>query len=55
MTKTQLEAKAKKIAKRFFEEAQKLYDDNGMTAEDEIFANLNQAQSCAYDVYRDSA
>jgi hypothetical protein len=53
MTRKQLEAKAKKLAQKFHDDAQALFDDDGMTEEiydREILQALLMAQSAAGDV-----
>ena len=53
MAKKQLETKARKLAKKFYDDAQALFDHPDMTAdiaEAEVFETLVCAQSYAEDV-----
>lgn len=52
-TRKQLERNARKLAQRFFDQAQGLFDDDGMTieiAEGPVFEALQMAQGFAEDV-----
>jgi len=51
-TKKQLETKAKRLAKKFYDDAQALFDHDDMTvdiADDEVFMSLLSAQREAED------
>jgi len=50
MTEKELKAKARKLCQKFYDDAQALFDDEGMTqelADSEVFAALISAQGCA--------
>lgn len=52
MTEKQLMTKARRLAQRFYEDAQALFDDEGMSqalADDPVFAALQCAQGYAQE------
>ncbi len=57
MSRKELERKARRLADKFYEDAQRLFDDEAMTAdiaEGQVFEALQLAQSYAYDVVNNS-